>query len=158
MLTFEVSKQTKIAISKRWLKKIATAFAKSEKIGQRRYFSLAFVDAPTIKRLNQAYRGKNEITDVLSFAENSRNFIVLPADEGYIGEIVICVSQAKTQAAQIGCSLKNEVARLLVHGLAHLLGYDHEEASKKAADKMLAAEKKVLQQLNIWSLFKFEAE
>jgi probable rRNA maturation factor len=158
MLQFEVSKQTNILISKRWLDKIATVFAKEGKLKGRSYFSLAFVDGKTIKKLNSAYRGKDCITDVLSFAEDFKNFVDLPTDRKYLGEIVICVSSAKKQASDLRCSLKNEVARLLVHGLTHLVGYDHEGTSQKEADKMLKFEKKVLIKLKIWGLFKFEEE
>jgi probable rRNA maturation factor len=156
MLQFEVSKQSNINISKGWLDQIATVFAKKYKFKEGWYFSLAFVDDKTIKRLNTSYRGKNAVTDVLSFAEDFKNFVDLPVDRKYLGEIVISVSQAKRQAKDLKCALKNEVARLVVHGLAHLVGYDHENTTKEEADKMLAFEKKVLTNLGLWELFKFE--
>ena len=56
------------------------------------------------------------------------------------------------------CSFKNEVARLLVHGLAHLLGYDHQGEDIRTAQKMLGLEKRVLVKLKIWQIFKFEEE
>lgn len=158
MLTFEVSKQTNILIPKRWLDKIATAFAKENKLKGKWYFSLAFVDNKTIKNLNNTYRGKNCPTDVLSFAEDFKNFVDLPIDRKYLGEIVISVPQTRKQAYELKCSLKNEVARLIVHGLSHLVGYDHEDASKKESDKMLSFEKSVLKSLSIWNLFQFEEE
>ena len=104
------------------------------------------------------YRGKDYATDVLSFAEDFKNFVDLPDDRKYLGEIVISVVQAKKQANDLKCSLKNEVARLIVHGLAHLVGYDHENTTKEEADKMLAFERKVLERLGIWELFQFEEE
>ena len=156
MLTFEVNKQTNIAISKGWLQQVATAFAKEEKLNGGWYFSLAFVDDKTIKRLNNSYRGKNVATDVLSFAEDFKNFVDLPVDRKYLGEIVISVAQAKKQAKDLNCSLKNEVARLVVHGLSHLAGYNHEGTGKHQADKMLKFEKAILSRLHIWELFKFE--
>ncbi|MFH1667934.1 MAG: rRNA maturation RNase YbeY [Candidatus Komeilibacteria bacterium] len=158
MLTFEVSKQTNITIPRGWLQQIATAFIKERKLKGSWYFSLAFVDDKTIKRLNNSYRGKNMVTDVLSFTEDFKNFVDLPVDRKYLGEIVISASQARGQAKDIKCSLKNEVARLLIHGLSHLSGYDHEGTSKEEADKMLKFEKKVLKKLRIWGLFKFEEE
>jgi len=158
MLTFEVSKQIDISITNRWLHTVATAFAKEAKLKNKSYFSLAFVDNKTIKRLNKNYRGKDCVTDVLSFAEDFKDFVDLPVDKKYLGEIVISVPQAKKQAKDLGCSLKNEVARLIIHGLSHLIGYDHEGTSQKEADKMLSFEKKILIRLNIWDLFSFEED
>lgn len=158
MLTFEVSKQASITISSKWLKEIVDAFASQRKLKGQWYFSLAFVDGKTIKKLNRIYRGKDKVTDVLSFEEDHNNFIDLSTNQKYLGEIVICVAQAKRQAKEIKCSLDNEIARLLVHGLSHLSGYDHENTTKKEADKMLKFEKKILVKLKIWDVFKFEED
>lgn len=158
MLLFEVSKQTNISISRKWLSDIAKAFDQEKKLKGKWYFSLAFVDSKTIKRLNKIYRGKNKITDVLSFEEDFKDFVDLPIDRKYLGEIVICVPQAKKQAQDIKCSLNKEIARLLVHGLAHLSGYDHELSGHWEAERMLQFEKRILVKLKIWSIFKFEEE
>ena len=158
MLSFEINKQTSIIISGEWLKKIADTFYRENKLRGHWYFSLAFVDDKTIKKLNKTYRGKNKVTDVLSFEDNFENFIDLSSKEKYLGEIVICVPQAKRQAKDVGCSLNNEVTRLLIHGLAHISGYDHENVSKIEADKMLRLEKKILIKLKLWDVFKFEDE
>ncbi len=77
--------------------------------------SIAFVDDATMKRLNQKFRQKNTTTDVLTF----------PADEGS-AEIVISIAQARRQAKTERHSLATEVRYLLVHGVLHALGYDHE--------------------------------
>lgn len=156
MLLFEVSKQTNIPISGKWLSNIAEAFDQEKRFKGKWYFSLAFVDKRTMKRLNRIYRGKNTATDVLSFEEDFKNFVDLPIDRKYLGEIVICVPQAKKQARDLKCSLKKEIARLLVHGLAHLSGYDHERGGDKEADRMLQFEKRILLKLKIWDIFKFE--
>lgn len=158
MLLFEVSKQTSVVVPNKWLQKVADVFAKEKKLKGSWYFSLVFVDNKTIKRLNKIYRGKNIPTDVLSFEEDSKNFVDLPMDRKCLGEIVICVPQAKKQSKDIKCSLNNEITRLLVHGLAHLSGYDHERSGPKEAAKMLLFEKKILIKLGIWDIFKFEEE
>ncbi len=77
--------------------------------------SIAFVDDATMKRLNRRFRRKNRTTDVLTF----------PADEGF-AEIVISIDQARRQAVSEHHSLATEVRYLLVHGVLHALGYDHE--------------------------------
>jgi conserved hypothetical protein TIGR00043 len=74
-----------------------------------------------IKRLNKLYRNKDKPTDVLSFpiGEKVNGWLIL-------GDVVISVDTAKRQAKELGYSLEEELKRLLVHGLVHLLGYDHE--------------------------------
>ena len=78
----------------------------------------------TIKRLNNDYRKKNSITDVLSFGFD---------DFDYLGEIYICVPKADEQRKEYGLSLDEEVQRLFVHGLFHLLGFDHEFEEERLA-------------------------
>ncbi len=87
--------------------------------------SIAFVDDDAMKNLNRQFRHKNRTTDVLTFA----------ADETYgdpnrrgrpLGDIVICVDQARRQAHDERHSLSTEVRYLILHGMLHALGYDHE--------------------------------
>jgi len=85
---------------------------------------LVFCCGQTIKRLNNDYRKKNRVTDVLSFGFD---------DFDYLGEIYICVSQADEQRKEYGLSLDEEVQRLFVHGLFHLLGLDHESEEERLA-------------------------
>jgi probable rRNA maturation factor len=83
--------------------------------------SIVLVSDAQIKRLNKLYRNKDKPTDVLSFpiGEKVEDWLIL-------GDIVISVDTAKRQAQELGYSLEEELKRLLVHGLVHLLGYDHE--------------------------------
>ena len=76
-----------------------------------------------MKELNKKYRRKNRETDVLSF----------PGEKE--GEVIICPSVVKKNAKNFGSSFKSELVRILIHGILHLLGYDHEK-SKKEAIKM----------------------
>ena len=78
--------------------------------------SIAFVDDETMKDLNRRYRHKNRTTDVLTF----------PSDEPLLGDIVISTDQARRQAAEEKHSLPTEVRYLILHGILHALGYDHE--------------------------------
>ena len=91
--------------------------------------SLTFVGTVRIRRLNREYLGKDRVTDVLAFnlsgggtdstgGRNSRSPLV--------GDIYVCVPRAKKQAADHGISVGEELVRLAVHGVLHLLGYDHE--------------------------------
>ncbi|HEY2324374.1 MAG TPA: rRNA maturation RNase YbeY [Thermoanaerobaculia bacterium] len=78
--------------------------------------SIAFVDDESMRELNRKFRRKNKTTDVLTF----------PGDAPLLGEIVISVEQARRQAADEKHSLATEVRYLILHGILHAMGYDHE--------------------------------
>lgn len=79
--------------------------------------SIAFVDDEAMRELNRKFRRKNKTTDVLTF----------PGDGPLLGEIVISVDQARRQSADEKHSLATEVRYLILHGILHALGYDHEK-------------------------------
>lgn len=95
--------------------------------------SLAFVSAREMKRLNARYRGKNSVTDVLSFETTN--------------EILICYPQAKRQAEMMNHSVRDEIIFLFVHGLLHLLGFDHVRVQD--AKRMFARQTRILKALSI---------
>jgi probable rRNA maturation factor len=103
--------------------------------------SIALVSDAQIKRLNKLYRNKDKPTDVLSFpiGEKVEDWLIL-------GDIVISVDTAKRQAKELGYSLEEELKRLLVHGLVHLLGYDHELGGEEEK-KFFELEEFVLKEL-----------
>ena len=79
--------------------------------------TIAFVSDSRIRKLNQQFRNIDKATDVLSF----------PADEnGNLGDMAISVDTAAAQAKENGLTFDNEIAQLILHGLLHLSGYDHE--------------------------------
>jgi rRNA maturation RNase YbeY len=90
--------------------------------------SVQLVGTPAMIRLNGRYRGKPYATDVLSF-----NVPPVFMREGQLGELVICLPVLKRQAKERGHSEEAELEILLVHGVLHLLGLDHELGSKQAA-------------------------
>jgi len=91
--------------------------------------SIVLVDEKKIKQVNRKYRGKNKSTDVLSF--------------GDLNEIFICPKIVKKQAKKLDVPFKNELARVTIHGMLHLAGYDHEKGGQEA-EKMRKAEEKIL--------------
>lgn len=93
-------------------------------------FSLTFVKPETIRELNRNYREVDAVTDVLSFESDGEYDL----DTGleYLGDIIICVDQVEKQAKQSGHSIDDEIALMEIHGLLHLLGYDHMEEDQKA--------------------------
>jgi probable rRNA maturation factor len=100
-----------------WLVKAAPASAKGD-------LSIAIVSDRRMRALNRQFRGKDAVTDVLSFPSGERSFL---------GDIVIAAGVAKRQAKDAGHSVQTEVKVLALHGLLHLLGYDHEADDGKMA-------------------------
>jgi probable rRNA maturation factor len=97
-----------------------------------------------VRRLNREWRGKDRSTDVLSFPAGDPPPLPPGADESsclHLGEIVISVPRCREQAAEQGVDPGVELARLVIHGVLHLLGYDHEEAGERA--RMQARERKL---------------
>lgn len=101
--------------------------------------SVLFVSDSEIKALNKKWRSKNKSTDVLSF----------PAEmDGILGDVVISVETASKQALEWGHDFSEEILVLFIHGLMHLMGYDHELGSAEAK-KQLEAEIVLLEQIKI---------
>lgn len=118
--------------------------------------SISFVSNEEIKDLNREYRGIDAVTDVLSFPmlEFEEDYDELEDDEEeYIeeelplGDIVISVEKADEQAQDYGHSFIRELAFLLVHGMLHLLGYDHEKEEEEVI--MFQKQEEILDKLNI---------
>jgi len=105
--------------------------------------SILIVDDREMKRLNSIYRAKNKTTDVLSFPLYN-SIREIPSDrEAAIGDIVINLDAANRQAMEYGVSRDEELRRLLIHGLLHLLGYDHER--NRYQEKKMKRKEKELQ-------------
>ncbi|MDQ3805466.1 MAG: rRNA maturation RNase YbeY [Acidobacteriota bacterium] len=86
--------------------------------------TVAFVSDRAMRELNRRWRGKRGTTDVLSFPAGQEEFE--RAEGSSLGDVVISVEQAARQAAEQGLGFENEVEQLILHGLLHLCGYDHE--------------------------------
>lgn len=86
-------------------------------------FAVAMVDDERMKQLNELFRDKSVTTDVLSFPNEPDEF---DPDKTNLGDIVISAEQASRQAAENGLSFEAELKQLILHGLLHLCGYDHE--------------------------------
>ncbi|MCH7928330.1 MAG: rRNA maturation RNase YbeY [Candidatus Dadabacteria bacterium] len=99
---------------------------------------ISFVDDETIRELNNSYRNINRATDVLSFLQDGPDFSIL-------GDIVISVDTAKRHAVRYENTYEFEINKLLVHGILHLLGYDHKK--KRETNVMREKEKQLLTQI-----------
>jgi probable rRNA maturation factor len=86
--------------------------------------TIAFVSDRQIKILNKRFRGQGKPTDVLSFPKGDEEFT--ETSQRSLGDIAISVERAESQAMENGLSFEKEIAQLILHGLLHLCGYDHE--------------------------------
>jgi probable rRNA maturation factor len=83
--------------------------------------SVALVGNQTMQRINREYRGSDRPTDVLSFS-----YVDEPHAGGVLGEIYVSPSMAAASARETGCAVAEEIVRLTLHGILHILGYDHD--------------------------------
>jgi probable rRNA maturation factor len=109
--------------------------------------TLVVTDDETVHRLNREYLGIDAPTDVLSFGGESPDFVGAPEAQGYLGDVLIAYPQAQTQAAAAGYAVESELALLVVHGVLHLLGYDHQSPEDKAV--MWSQQKEILSRLGL---------
>ena len=124
--------------------------------------SLVIADDETVQGLNRDYRGLDETTDVLAFSSQhsghyegdgappdveSHDPFITPEDDGFVGEVVVSHPQCVRQAEAQGRSPRDELALLIVHGVLHLLGYDHLESGDER--EMQSLEKTCLADVGI---------
>ena len=115
----DINNLTTSPIDEGFLQKVAEIVLKGElEISKFRNIelSIALVGQGRIRELNKKYRGKNRTTDVLSFQYDDS------------GEIVICLSEIKKNAKRFNSTLEKELAKVLIHGILHLLGYNDEKS------------------------------
>jgi probable rRNA maturation factor len=106
--------------------------------------SVVLADADSLRQLNERFRGIDSATDVLAFPDGT----VEDQTQGiYFGDVVIAVSVAEEQAESAGHALDSELALLTVHGVLHLLGYDHDSQAEK--QDMWARQAAILRQLSV---------
>ena len=122
---------------------VAAALPKGE---QSKIITLLFSDDETMQELNKDWRGKDAPTNVLSFPA-PKDQPVPPGELPLLGDIVLGFGTCAREADEAGKSLTNHTCHLIVHGVLHLLGYDH--VDDQEAEKMEAAEIKILSTLNI---------
>jgi len=136
------------AVDGGWVKKIVRQVLKAEGVAPLYEVSLVFTDSATVQRLNRDYRGVDEPTDVLAFymlpQKGADSSFALPPDGvTRLGEVIISYPQAVAQAKEQGHSTERELALLVIHGILHLLGYDHEEPEEES--KMRERERELLE-------------
>ena len=115
--------QTETKLQKKLFREFAIELSKQISDVHDRNFTIAFVSDNRMKELNSFFRGKDSTTDVLSFPHEPDEF---DPDTANLGDIVISAEQAARQAEENGLSRENEIKQLILHGVLHLCGYNHE--------------------------------
>ena len=111
------------------LRRLAVRVLKAAGVAPPAEVGLVVTDDETVRDLNRRYRGIDEPTDVLSFGYEATTepFVTPPDGVRRLGEVILSYPTAERQALEAGHSVQEEAAHLVVHGLLHLLGYDHED-------------------------------
>ena len=135
-------------VDKSRVRKIVRQVLRAEAVTSPCEVSVVFTNAEIVKQLNRDYRGVDEPTDVLAFhmlphKESGSSFALPPDGVTHLGEVIISYPQALVQAKEQGHSLQRELALLVIHGILHLLDYDHEKPGDRK--KMREREKDLLE-------------
>ncbi|MFC1995785.1 rRNA maturation RNase YbeY [Chloroflexota bacterium] len=138
-----------------WLQYLAEQILVAQGAGSSAELSLVITSQERVKQLNRSYRGKDEPTDVLAFSmlpsggeigTDLPPFIMPPDGVRHLGEVIISYPQAVIQAEEHPHSVNREITILIIHGVLHLLGYDHD--TPDAERQMRAREVELLSQIN----------
>ena len=133
-----------------WLQNVVEQVLIAQGVGADVELGLVIASQERVQQLNRSYRGKDEPTDVLAFSmtsavgdvADSPSFVAPPDGVLHLGEVIISCPQAVTQAKEHQHSVKKEMAILIIHGVLHLLGYDHDKPEME--EQMRAREGKIL--------------
>ncbi len=132
-----------------WLENVAEKVLVAQCADSRAELGLVIVSQERVRQLNLSYLGKDEPTDVLAFSmlpeqseENLVPFVVPPDGIRHLGEVIISYPQAVIQAEEHQHSVEREIAILIIHGVLHLLGYEHDKPELE--HQMRAREAKIL--------------
>jgi len=124
----EINNLSGAAVDGSFLKKVAKRVLDGEK--EKKNLSVVVLDPERMRELNKKYRGKDKTTDVLSFAGSFGPELRGPANE--LGEIALCPAEIRKNAERFKTRPREELARVLIHGILHLLGWRHEKTNREA--------------------------
>jgi probable rRNA maturation factor len=152
-IDIHVEQEFQVVVDEDWVRRISQAVLKAEGVVPPYELSLVFTDSEAVRQLNRDYRGVDETTDVLAFymlpqKEVDDSFALPPDGVTRLGEVIISYPQAAEQAREQGHSPGRELALLIIHGILHLLGYDHEEPEEES--KMRDRERELLEGCLPW--------
>ena len=116
-----INQQRKIKINRQIFQDFANVLIEQVSETKNKSAAVAFVSDQTMRRLNREFRGVDSTTDVLSFS-----LLGEAADDEYLGDIAVSLEQAERQAVENHLDFETEIKQLILHGILHLCGYDHE--------------------------------
>jgi probable rRNA maturation factor len=132
--TYLNNQQDEVALDLDTWQSTAERIAERLGIGDETDWSLTFVDDEAIRTFNREYRGYDKPTDVLAFSQlEGDDDFPMPEEIQILGDVVVAVPTARRQAEERGHAFEAELALLIIHGLLHLLGEDHDTPERKAA-------------------------
>ncbi len=134
MIQVLIRPQFSTAVAAEWVEAIARVVLAQENIAPEADLSVVITDDDEIHGLNAQFRGVDAPTDVLSFVEQETEspFVGAPDEPPYLGDVIVSYPRALAQAGEQGHSVDDELRLLIVHGILHLLGYDHETPEQEA--------------------------
>ena len=158
-LVIRVDRDFQGCVDKKWLRRLVRGALSAHGAGADVELSLLITDDATVRGLNRQYREQDRTTDVLSFAleadgarhgggrepagrELAGGFVMPPDERVHLGEVIVSYPRAAAQAAERSHPVDDELALLVVHGVLHLLGYDHDRPGREREMKSL--ERRVL--------------
>jgi probable rRNA maturation factor len=138
-------------LTQKWLRAAAANVLAAEGVERPAELSLTVTDDETVRRLNRQYRVIDKTTDVLSFAltENVADTTFVTPSDGmlHLGEVIVSYPTAQVQAKEHNHPIEREIVWLLVHGILHLLGYDHQNDATEA--RMRQREKAIMKEIDV---------
>ena len=126
-------------VSKDWLRSAVSLVLRSAGLGEGE-ISLTLLDDDSIRELNRTYLDKDAPTDIIAFALHEGN-------EAVLGDVYVGYRQAAIQAVEAGISVEEELARLVIHGTLHVLGYDHPDTEARSSSEMYVLQEHLVQKL-----------
>lgn len=123
--------------------KLEKELARVLRLRTKKVASVSFVTERQIQKLNRIFRKMDKPTDVLSFEPDTSSHVAGEEGRSYLGDIVVCATYAKREATRRGIALREELLRLMAHGVLHLSGYDH--ATAKEEEKMFALQERAVE-------------
>lgn len=139
----EINNLTTNKVDENFLKKVAKVVLEGERKKESN-LSVALIGSQRMRKLNKKYLGKNRVTDVLAFGKNKK----FPASETELGELVICLREVKKNVKRFKLPFEKELAQVLIHGILHLLNYNHER-SEKEVRLMMEKQKYYLSKISV---------
>lgn len=141
-IAIQVAPRFRAKVDEGSLRRVAAEALSQEGVEGETELSLIITDDEAIRELNRQFRGVDAPTDVLAFgARAEEHFVIAPESPPYLGDVVISCQRALAQAEERGHAIVEELRLLVIHGILHLLGYDHQQEA--AARKMREREERI---------------